>query len=133
MAKNKIKVYTKDRGLLDIKVVPNQKVIKINKVNDKRGCILDIQTNKQAMKDLSSNAYMLYMHFVLNIPGYEEALSFKHLTENTSLSERSYYKSINELIDKGYLLKVENKDFPEYYHFYEKANISVSTLGESEF
>lgn len=132
MAKNKIKVYTKDRGLLDIKVVPNQKVIKINKVN-KKGAILDIQSNKQAMRTLTPNAYILYMHFILNIPGYEEALSFKYITENTTLSERSYYKAINELIDKGYLIKEPNKDFQEYYLFYEQAKDSLSTLGESEF
>ena len=67
MPKNKIKVYTKDRGVLDIKVVPNQKVIEIHKVKEKGAGILDIAANKRAMKNLTANAYTLYMHFVLNI------------------------------------------------------------------
>ncbi len=124
MAKNKISVYTKDRGVLNIKVVPNQKVIEIHKVNPKGKGILDIAANKEAMQVLSPNGYVLYMHFVLNVPGYIEALSSKYITENTALSERGYYKAIDELIEKHYLVKEPNPNFKEYYTFYESQSLS---------
>lgn len=124
MAKNKISVYTKDRGVLNIKVVPNQKVVEIRKVNPKGKGILDIHSNKEAMQVLSPNGYVLYMHFVLNVPGYLEALSSKYITENTTLSERGYYKAVDELIEKQYLVKESNSNFKEYYVFYENPNLN---------
>ena len=124
MAKNKINIYTKDRGVLNIKVVPNQKVVEIHKVNPKGKGILDISSNKEAMKILSVNGYILYMHFVLNVPGYQEALSSKYITNNTSLSERGYYKAVEELIMKQYLVKEFNPNFNDYYAFYENPNLN---------
>ena len=120
MSKNKIRVKTKDRGMVDVKVAPNQKVIEIHKVHDKGGRILDIPTNRQAQKELSAQTYVLYMHFVLNLPEYKEALSLKHILETTSLSERGYYKAVNELIDKQYLVRKPSKEYAEFYYFYEK-------------
>lgn len=120
MPKNKIRVKTKDRGVVDVKVFPNQKVIEIHKVHDKGGRILDIPTNRQAQKELSAQTYVLYMHFVLNLPEYKEALSLKHILETTSLSERGYYKAVNELIDKQYLVRKPSKECAEFYYFYEK-------------
>ena len=120
MPKNKIRVKTKDRGVVDVKVFPNQKVIEIHKVHEKGGRILDIPTNRQAQKELSAQTYVLYMHFVLNLPEYKEALSLKHILETTSLSERGYYKAVNELIDKQYLVLKPSKEYAEFYYFYEK-------------
>ena len=119
MPKNKIRVRTKDRGVVDVKVVPNQKVIEIHKVHAKGGRILDIATNRVAQRTLSAQAYILYMHFILNLPGYREALSLQYITDSTSLSERGYYKAVNELIEKKYLVREPSKDFSEYYGFYE--------------
>ena len=120
MPKNKIRVKTKDRSVVDVKVFPNQKVIEIHKVHEKGGRILDIPTNRQAQKELSAQTYVLYMHFVLNLPEYKEALSLKHILETTSLSERGYYKAVNELIDKQYLVLKPSKEYAEFYYFYEK-------------
>lgn len=125
MPKNKIRVKTKDRGVVDIKVAPNQKVIEIHKVHDKSGRILDIQTNRKAQKELSAQTYVLYMHFVLNLPEYKEALSLKNILETTSLSERGYYKAVNELIDKQYLIQKPSKEYTEFYHFYEKPQLKT--------
>ena len=125
MSKNKIKVKTKDRGVVDVKVAPNQKVIEIHKVHNKGGRILDIPTNRQAQKELSAQTYVLYMHFVLNLPEYKEALSLKHILETTSLSERGYYKAVNELIDKQYLVRKPNKEYAEFYYFYEKPQLKT--------
>lgn len=123
MPKNKIRVKTKDRGVVDVKVVPNQKVIEIHKVHAKGGRILDIAANRQAQRNLSPQAYILYMHFILNLPGYQEALSVTHITKSTFLSERGYYKAVNELIEKEYLVREHNTQFSEFYGFYEDPSL----------
>ena len=102
-----------------IKAAPNQKVVTIHKVHGKSGKILDIASNKKAMKELSLAAYELYMHFILSMPGYTEALSLQSIIETTSLKERTYYKAVNELIEKGYLVKETHNNFKDYYGFYE--------------
>lgn len=102
----------------DIKLAPNQKVVTVIKSKPK-GYILDIDANRIARRVLSSDAYSLYMHFVLNIPGYTEALSMQHNIDTSSLSERTYYKAVNELITKGYLVKTMHEQIKEYYLFYE--------------
>ena len=116
-----VRVQASDGKYYDIKLAPNQKVVTVLK-SKPRGYILDIEANKLARKTLSSDAYSLYMHFVLNIPGYTEALSMKHNLETSSLSERTYYKAVNELIQKGYLVKTEHEQIKEYYLFYENGN-----------
>ena len=108
----------------DIKLAPNQKVVTVIKSKPK-GYILDIDANKLARKTLSSDAYSLYMHFVLNIPGYTESLSMKYNIETSSLSERTYYKAVNELIEKGYLVKTPHEQIKEYYLFYEEGTDEI--------
>lgn len=132
MSKNKIKVKTKDRGVVNIKVVPNQKVIEVHKVHAKGGRILDIPTNRIAQKELSAQTYVLYMHFILNLPEYKEALSLKHIMETTSLSERGYYKAVNELIDKKYLVPNPSKEYSEFYHFYENPKVKTKSQSSDE-
>ena len=125
MAKSKISVYMKGRGtVVDIQVAHNQKVVHVKKVNPKKGKILDIASNRLARKELSLAAYSLYMHFILNVPDYREALSVKNLTETTALSTKTYYKAVDELIEKEYLVKDEtNTKFKEYYFFYENPSL----------
>ena len=117
----KIQIEGKDYA---IKLAPNQKVVTVVKSKPK-GYILDIEANKIARKTLSSDAYSLYMHFVLNVPGYTEALSIQHNIETSSLSERTYYKAVNELIAKGYLVKTQHELIKEYYLFYEAGNDEI--------
>lgn len=114
-----VKIQIGDGKCYDIKLAPNQKVVTVIKSKPK-GYILDIEANKVARKELSSDAYSLYMHFVLNVPGYTEALSMKCNIDTSSLSERTYYKAVNELIKKGYLVKKPHEQIKEYYLFYEK-------------
>ena len=118
MAKNKIRVQLDAGRYADIKVAPNQKVVRIEKVLPK-GYILDIKANKNALRELSLEGYALYMHFVLNKIGYTEALSVESITKTTPISERKYYKAVDELIVKGYLVKTDSLDFDNFYVFYE--------------
>lgn len=120
MAKNQINVYSNGKQI-KIKVAHNQKVVMVSKVHPKKGKILDIAANKQAMQNLSPHGYILYMHFVLSVPGYIEALSSKNLTSTTSLSDKTYYKAVDELIAKNYLVKTPHKDYKDFYVFYEDA------------
>lgn len=138
MPKNKITVGTKNRGTVHVKVAPNQKVIEIHKVHNKGGRILDIAANRKAQEQLSPQAYLLYMHFILHLPGYQEALSLKYITESTTLSERGYYKAVNELIEQCYLVAEPNSTFSDYYGFYEDPSIhkpfwTDESTDESEF
>jgi hypothetical protein len=63
---------------------------------------------------------------MLNLPGYREALSVAHITETTSLSERGYYKAVNELIEKEYLVQEPNTQFSQFYGFYEDPTLRPS-------
>lgn len=125
MAKNQIPVYMKGRGIVvGVQVAYNQKVIHVKKVNPKKGKILDIASNRLARKELSLAAYSLYMHFILNVPDYKEALSVKNLTESCALSTKTYYKAVDELIEKKYLVKDKsNTQFKEYYFFLENPSL----------
>ena len=114
-----VRVQINDGQSYDLKLAPNQKVVTVIKSKPK-GYILDIEANKLARKNLSSDAYSLYMHFVLNIPGYTEVLSMSYNIKNSALSERTYYKAVNELINKGYLKKEPHEQIKEYYLFLEK-------------
>ncbi len=119
-----VRVQADDGKSYEFKLAPNQKVVTVVKSKPK-GYILDIVANRVAHKKLSSDAYSLYMYFVLNIPGYTEALSMKHITNNMALSERTYYKAVNELIEKRYLVKTLHKQIKEYYLFYENGDDEI--------
>lgn len=118
------KVESGDGESYNIKLAPNQKVVTVIKSKPK-GYILDIEANKMARKVLSLEGYCLYMHFVLNVPGYTEALSMDYNTKNSALSERTYRNAIKELIDKGYLVKTQHNQIKEYYLFYENGNDEI--------
>ena len=113
-----VHIQSSDGTHYEFKLAPNQKVVQVVKSKPK-GYILDLAANRGAHKKLSSDGYSLYMHFVLNVPGYIEALSMRHITSTTNLSERTYYKAVNELIQKGYLIKTPHEQIKEYYLFYE--------------
>lgn len=119
-----VRIQVSNDKYYDIKLAPNQKVVTVVKSKPK-GYILDIEANRIAHKNLSSDAYSLYMHFVLNVPGYTEALSMQHITHNSALSERTYYKAVNELIEKRYLVKRPHEQIKEYYLFYENGDDEI--------
>ena len=126
-----VKIQIGDGKCYDIKLAPNQKVVTVIKSKPK-GYILDIEANKAARKELSSDAYSLYMHFVLNVPGYTEALSMQQNIKTSSLSERTYYKAVNELIQKGYLVKKPHEQIKEYYLFYENGSDEIWIFTQKE-
>ena len=86
----------------------NQKVIKINK--DK--CTNDfLQINNaewhEAVKALSSSAFILYLYLASNNDGFRIALSQKAVENATGLSKASYHRAFEELFNAGYLILEE--------------------------
>ena len=123
MSKNQLSVYLKGRGrTAKLNVAPNQKVIEIHK--EKLKSIMNIKFNRKAQITLSLQGYALYMHFMCNLHGYKEILSVDGITKTTALGEKAYYKAVNELIEKEYLIKTENKDITNYYIFYEDPSLN---------
>lgn len=100
--------------------VPNQKVITVNKSICNKEHIYaqcNLKANKMALKELSANAYKLYMYFALNQDNYTFALSYVHVYSITGMSEKTYHRAVKELIEKGYLVK--EKDKKNQYIFYD--------------
>ena len=100
--------------------VPNQKVITVKQsICDTEHIYArcNLKANKMALKELSANAYKLYMYFALNQDNYSFALSYVHVYSITGISEKTYHRAVKELIDKGYLVKEEGKK--NQYIFYD--------------
>lgn len=123
MAKNKIRVQLDAGRYADLRVAANQKVIEIHK--EKLKSVMNIKFNRIAQKTLSLQGYALYMHFMCNLHGYKEMLSVECVTKTTALGEKAYYKAIKELIEKEYLVKVQNIDIDNYYIFYEDPSLNT--------
>lgn len=99
--------------------VPNQKVVKVmhdicNENHIYTQC--NVKSNKRAIKELSPNAYKLYMYFALNHHEYTFALSSVDVQNTTGMSDTTYKKCVRELIEKEYLVKSKTKGL---YIFYE--------------
>lgn len=121
MAKNKIRVQLDAGRFYDITVATNQRVVEVRKVysNLNDGRVFDINANKNALQELTPNAYTLYMYFILKFPGYIEALSITNVRKATKISEKGYYKAFDELVAQKYLVKKDSLDFDNFYVFYE--------------
>ena len=118
MAKSKIYVQLNGERYCNITVYNNQKVVHINKIN-KNGKMYDLAANKQAIKNLTANAYVLYSHLLHNKSDWLEAISKKRICEITSLGDRTYDKALDELIEKRYIVKKDHNEYENYYEFYE--------------
>lgn len=100
--------------------VPNQKVVTVKQsICDKEHIYTqcNLKANKMALKELSPNTYKLYMYFALNQNDFVMALSYVDVYNVTGMSEKTYHKAVKELIDKGYLVKEEDKK--NQYIFYD--------------
>lgn len=108
-----------------MRITHNQKMIYIHR--DKG---INFTYNRSAIKNLSSDAYVLYSYLLLNQPERIWALSSQHVYESTPLKKRTYTKAIQELLEKGYLTAAEfidqdnNKHQENTYHFWEDPSLS---------
>lgn len=119
MKDSKIYFY-KDGWNGSIKRSKNQKVIQIHRANGG----ITFELNYNAMKNLSANAYLLYMYLIMHPEKKVWVLSSKHVFSTTALTKNTYPSAVNELIEKRYLVKgvieYDSKTWDEdAYHMYE--------------
>lgn len=102
----------------------NQKTVKVIKeLCNKENIYTAINLNalNKAGKDLSGDAFKMWVYFSKNQNGYELELSSKHAEETFSLSKRRYDNSIQELIREGYLVdtNTDPNEVKNRWTFYE--------------
>ena len=94
----------------------NQKIIAIKKtkpVEDFLTVSNDDWTN--AAKDISTyGAFKLYLYLASNNDGFRMALSQKAASRTLGISKATYHRAVDELINKKYLVELENNN----YNFY---------------
>ena len=125
-----------------IKLVPNQKLIVVNKaVSNKKNlyCILNLQALNRACYILQSKAGIkLYLYLAKNQNKYIFALSSQDFLNWSGVSRRAYDTAVKELIEYGYLVKRREKkntyDFNESGRETIKAtNPIVDLIEDSNF
>lgn len=82
----------------------NQKIVNIQKDKCETN-FLQISNDdwQEAVRKLSSSAFILYLYLASNNDGFKIALSQKSVQNATGLSKASYHRSVSELYDAGYL------------------------------
>lgn len=80
---------------------PKQKLVRINK----QGNGINYEKTKSAMRVLSPAAVEMYLYFCMIENKSTWVLSSQYIYENTVLTERTYTRAINELIERGFLAK----------------------------
>lgn len=98
--------------------VPNQKVIKVNKEKcDKQHlyAAINLDAMSKAMNDLTGEEFKVWCFFAKNQNNYQFELSPKAIKEFAGTSDKTYQRSIKQLIEKDYLVQVKGN----IYCFYE--------------
>lgn len=92
--------------MTDIKAVPNQKIVKINKtpVKGQLFAQFNLEAMQQAARDLDAGAFKLWCYFAKNMNDYEFALSSKDAEATMGIKIKQYNNAIAELIYKNYLV-----------------------------
>ena len=102
----------------EIETVPNQKVVTVQKEDCSRKdlyAMYNLVALQHAMNDLKGESFKLWMYLGKNQDGYSFALSSTDAINWGIGSQSSYKRAVNELKEKGYLVKSESR----YYDFYE--------------
>lgn len=100
--------------------VPNQKVVTVIKHKcDKNNLYstINLQVKREAAQNLDAGAFKLWNYFADNQSYYTFGLSRTAIENAYGIKKRQYDNGIQELIEKGYLVKVEGTN--NQYNFYE--------------
>lgn len=119
----KFKITNGNQNNKYIKLVANQKVIKLIKYSDS----IDYTAHNKARKDLSANAFVLYDYLLCHSNNWVWALSSADVINETPLKIGTYNKAVAELIEMRYLVPhdidigsvVLDKDANHSYYFFE--------------
>lgn len=89
------------------KTVPNQKNVKVNKVETKGKIFAQMEMSalEEAARNLKAGAFKLWVYFAKNQNNYEFGLSSSDVLSTFGMKKDQYDGAIKELIDKGYLVQ----------------------------
>ena len=92
--------------MANYKTVPNQKVVKVDKVETKGKIFAQIEMDalQSAAQSLDAGAFKLWVYFAKNQKGFEFALSSKDVLDTFGMKIKQYNNAVDELIEKGYLV-----------------------------
>ena len=105
----------------NITLYKNQKLIIVKKsACDNNFLQVNNDEWSYACKELKDSTFKLYIYLASNRNGYQIALSPAAANNATGISKKSYYRAVDELLEKGYLVKFDsdNKVGNEGYYFY---------------
>ena len=104
----------------NIKTVPNQKVIKVNKEPCNKSnyyAAINLEAMEAAAVALDAACFKLWIYFAKNQNNYEFALSSKAVNDTFGMKKDQYDRAIKVLEEKGYLVKEKGN----HYSFREVA------------
>lgn len=110
---------------------PNQKVVTIRKTACDKSNVyatINVESARKASKNLTDNARLLWMYFAMNADGYTLALSNVAVAEQWNMERKRYFKAVNELTEKGYLVHTGGKN----YDFIECPDASIAPSEDNE-
>ena len=111
----------------------NQKTIRIIKALSNKGNFYGIFNKKymyNAMKELTPTAFKIWCYLNCNQNEYELELAPSDVRPKCDIGEKTYYRGVNELIEKGFLIEVELRENKTGYLFLEGSNKMLSQGGE---
>lgn len=98
--------------------VPNQRIIHIHREKVSSNFLQIKKENWYAAnKDLTPFGLQVYLYLAGNADGYDLALSSADAETNAGIKHSTFYKYIDILVEKGYL--VQKKEGSNVYDFYE--------------
>lgn len=100
--------------------VPNQKIVTVIKHKcDKNNLYstINLQVKREAAQNLDAGAFKLWNYFADNQSYYTFGLSRTAIENTYGIKKKQYDNGIQELIEKGYLVKIEGTN--NQYNFYE--------------
>lgn len=103
-----------------MKTVENQKIIIVSKeLSDKEHpySIINLSAAEAAGSTLNGNEFKLWFYIAKNQNEYTFALSKADFCRKMNVSSSTYYRAVDSLIEKGYLVQKEENS--NTYCFYE--------------
>lgn len=92
--------------MTNYKTVPNQKTVKVSKVETKGKIFAQIEMSalEEAARNLKAGAFKLWIYFSKNQNNYEFGLSSSDALATFGMKKDQYDGAVKELIEKGYLV-----------------------------
>lgn len=90
--------------MTNLKTVPNQKIIKINKEEcnkDSFYATINLAAMESAAQDLEAGAFKLWIYLAKNQNNYTFALSNKEVKDSFGMGIKQYNTAIEKLIEKN--------------------------------